>query len=843
MDVAIRGGPPRALRSEAEVPRQSRCAIEESGANARPVAADEGDGHLLASMGNGIGLNQLSATYNYWLVALSFCVALLTSYTTVDIAPRVITNRGAARAIWLAGGAIAMGSGIWCMHYIGMLAYRLPIPVRYHVPTVAVSLLAAILASFTALYFVSREKMTRGHTVMGSLLMGAGIAAMHYIGMSAMRLAAMHQYDPRIWTLSIVLAVGISYVGLRLIFYLRDENRGFVLKATIAVILGLAIPIMHYTGMAAVSFRAMPGRPDFTDSVDISALAIFAIFSVNGLILGFALITSLIDRRIWGQHLLLEREQKMLRALIDHIPDCMYVKDAQGRFVLANIQLARTAGFEDPQLMIGKTDFELFPYDLAKKFHDDERRVMNSGWPLCDYEEEGLDADGARVPMLTTKVPLRDGKGLITGIAGVARDVSERKRHEEALRAAELKYRSMFDEALVGIFKLDPGGRLLQVNPAMAACMGYDSAEEMLVVMVEPLWAAAVSPERRAEFASLLAEQRHVRSFELEMFRKDRSRIWISSSVRAKYDNGQLSGFVGMFEDITERRVLREQLLQAQKLESVGQLAAGIAHEINTPVQYIGDNVRFLKDTFEELVSLNAAHGRLMAAVQANQLSPELVEEVAQAIEKVDVEYLLTEIPTAIEQTLEGVTRVSGLVSAMKEFSHPGTAEKVPTDLNHAIESTITVARNEWKYVADMKMELDADLPLVSCLPGEFNQVVLNMIVNAAHAIADVAAAGGPEKGLITIQTRSLPSAVEIRIQDTGGGIPEKVRSRIFDPFFTTKEIGKGTGQGLAIARSVVVDKHQGTIDFETEERQGTTFIIRLPLDAEQTRAQALVVA
>jgi PAS domain S-box-containing protein len=376
----------------------------------------------------------------------------------------------------------------------------------------------------------------------------------------------------------------------------------------------------------------------------------------------------------------------------------------------------------------------------------------------------------------------------------------------------------------------------------MAEFLGYAGPEE-LATMAEPFWSRAVSPERSAEFAARMAAAGYVRSFEMEVYRNDGSKIWISCSARAKWRSGALIGYSGMFEDITERKLLREQLLQAQKLESVGQLAAGIAHEINTPVQYIGDNVRFLQDSFGELVTLNAGYARLLAAVRSTEVTPQMLEEVSLVVEKVDVDYLFEEIPKAIEQTLEGVSRVAALVGAMKEFSHPGTGEKVPLDLNRAIESTITVARNEWKYVADMKVELDPALPLVSCLPGEFNQVILNMIVNAAHAIEAVAAGGGPEKGLITIRTRSLPTGVEVQIQDTGGGIPEKVRSRIFDPFFTTKEIGKGTGQGLAIARSVVVDKHQGTIDFETEDGRGTTFIIRLPCEAVPSPSPDLAIA
>ena len=788
-------------------------------------------------------LHQISATYNYWLVALSFAIAILTSYTAIDLAARVTANRGSTRTAWLMGGAFAMGSGIWCMHYVGMLAFRLPMPVYYHVPTVVFSLLAAILAAFTALYAVSRERMTHVHAAAGSLVMGTGIAAMHYIGMAAMRLDAMHQYDRLLCVLSVVLAVVISFVGLTLLFYLREEKRGLRLKMAIAVILGLAIPVMHYTGMAAVSFRAINGRPDLTHSIDISALASSAIFAVTGVILGFALITSLIDRRISIWHGLRESEREMLRALIDHIPECMYVKDVEGRFVIANVHLARIVGMNDPQQLIGKTDHDFFPLELARKFDADAKRVMQSGQPLFDFEEMSLDLDGNRIPTLTTKVPLYNGRGQVTGIAGVGRDISERKKNEEAMREMERKYRSMFDEAFAGLFELGPDGHILQVNPAMAEFLGYAGPEEVPADMTEPLWTRAVSPERSTEFAARMAAAGYVRSFEMEVLRNDGTRIWISASARARWQGGTLIGYAGMFEDITERKQLREQLLQAQKLESVGQLAAGIAHEINTPIQYIGDNVRFLKEAFGELTALNAGYAHLLATTRKAEVTPEVLEEVSLAVAKVDVDYLFEEIPKAIDQTLEGISRVSTLVGAMKDFSHPGTGEKVPLDLNRAIESTITVARNEWKYVADMKVDLDPALPLVSCLPGEFNQVVLNMIVNAAHAIEDVATRGGPERGLITIRTRSLPGWAELRIEDTGGGIPEKVRPRIFDPFFTTKEIGKGTGQGLAIARSVVVDKHQGTIEFETEDGQGTSFIVRLPCEGVHSPSPDLAIA
>jgi PAS domain S-box-containing protein len=718
------------------------------------------------------------------------------------------------------------------MHYIGMLAFRLALPVYYHLPTVLLSLISAICGSAVALYVVSRDRMTPIHVILGGLLMGAAIAIMHYTGMAAMRLQAMHHYDAHLCALSVALAMVISAVGVLLIFRSREEDSGWKRKNATALMIGLAIPIMHYTGMAAVTFMPSAIPPDLSNSVNISTLATSAILVVTFVVLGFTVLTALIDRRLSSQQIVLENERKMLRALIDNMPDFMYVKDVQGRFVIANPYLAQKVGAKKPQDLLGKTDLDFFPPEVARGSYEDEQQMMRSGEALFNREETFCDWHGQLTPILTTKVPLRGSRGEIIGIAGVGRDISERKRNEEAVRLAEKKYREMFDGALVGIFRVSADGKLLSVNPAMARFLGYGSPADMLSRLTEPLWSLAVSADRHREFEELIAKCGQVTSFELEVSKLDGSRIWISSSVRATFDDGKVTGFEGMLEDITERQLLRDQLLQAQKLEAVGQLAAGIAHEINTPIQYIGDNVRFLQDTFKDLTSLLQAYTDLVNEVPADVLPIGSIERVNEASGRADLGYLLEEIPNAIEQTLDGISRVSTLVSAMKEFSHPGTKEKTPLDLNHAIESTITVSRNEWKYVADLETRFDATLPSISCYPGEFNQVILNLIVNAAHAIADLPEVQGGQKGKILVETRDCPDGVEIRIGDSGCGIPPHARPRIFDPFFTTKEIGRGTGQGLAIAHSVIVGKHQGTIKFETEEGQGTTFIIRLPHDS-----------
>jgi len=300
------------------------------------------------------------------------------------------------------------------------------------------------------------------------------------------------------------------------------------------------------------------------------------------------------------------------------------------------------------------------------------------------------------------------------------------------------------------------------------------------------------------------------------------------------YDASQaIAGWEGCIADISmlkqtleERDRLEDNLRQAQKLEAIGQLAAGIAHEINTPTQYVGDNLRFLKESFGELDILLA------------QLVNVGGEPASELLGEADFDYLKEEIPRALNQSLEGVDRVAKIVRAMKEFSHPAR-EKTATDLNRAIQSTITVASNEWKYVAEIETDLDANLPAVHCSPAEFNQVVLNMIVNAAHAITDVVGDGGKGKGKIRVRTRPDGEFAVVEITDSGSGMPPHIQQRIFDPFFTTKEVGKGTGQGLAIAHNVIVDKHGGTIKVNSAPGAGTTFTIRLPIGGSKPELES----
>jgi signal transduction histidine kinase len=271
------------------------------------------------------------------------------------------------------------------------------------------------------------------------------------------------------------------------------------------------------------------------------------------------------------------------------------------------------------------------------------------------------------------------------------------------------------------------------------------------------------------------------------------------------------------------------ELRHAQKLEAVGGLAAGIAHEINTPIQFVGDNTRFLQDSFRDTTAMLAKYEDLCEAARLGPVQSELLEEVQAVRKRIDWDYLRLEIPKALDQMLDGIERVAKIVRAMKDFSHVDrSSQKTAADLNKAIQSTLVVARSELKYVAEVQEDY-GELPPVLCHLGDLNQVFLNLLINAAHAIGDVMKKTG-EKGRIVVRTRRDEDFVEISFSDTGSGISPAARDKIFDPFFTTKEVGKGTGQGLTLARAIVVEKHGGTLTFETELGKGTTFHVRLPV-------------
>lgn len=414
------------------------------------------------------------------------------------------------------------------------------------------------------------------------------------------------------------------------------------------------------------------------------------------------------------------------------------------------------------------------------------------------------------------------------------------------LRTRELEENSALMAAIVenaadAILTTDGSGRIIACNSAGARMFGLD-----LGLIGGCSLAELVVPEHAETVRQLFAQapdRNGRRSAKVEARWPDGSILPMELVLGEWTGDSHLTTVMG--RDLSRERLEREheeQQRQAQKLEAVGQLAAGIAHEINSPIQYVSDNVSFLQGAFRDMDSVLSALVPVLEDLQAAAHSSPRLPELLRARDQAELDYLLREIPTALEQSREGLARVAEIVRAMKEFSHP-SEEMAPADINRLIRCTTTVARNEWKYVADLQCDLDPDLPLVPCRQGEINQVILNMVVNAAHAIADVVGDGSAGKGTIRIQTSREPEHVCIRISDTGCGIPKENLDRIFLPFFTTKPVGKGTGQGLAIAYNVIATKHGGSIAVESDVGVGTSFIIRLPIAGASQAALALAEA
>lgn len=406
----------------------------------------------------------------------------------------------------------------------------------------------------------------------------------------------------------------------------------------------------------------------------------------------------------------------------------------------------------------------------------------------------------------------------------------EIRRTALALEKEVQRSRAVFETAAEGIVVFDQQGTIEFLNPAAMQIFHLSPDHSQLNI-------CQLLP--KAEFC--LGPDKCLVTGLKELLGESNETIGITSEgceiplefVVSEFEANGATAFSGIVRDLSRRRNLESKLAQAQKLESVGQLAAGIAHELNTPIQFVGNNTRFLKDAFASIEEIFSKYTSLLGICKGQFTGSSNAEEIIQEIEKscksADLCFLMEEIPQAIEQTLQGTDSVSRIVKAMKGFSHPGSESFQEIDVNSALESTLIVSRSEWKYTAELVTDYCPDLPPVSCLPGELNQVFLNLIVNAAHAMQDVARQHPEKSGVLTVKTRFDDKYVYVEIGDSGTGIPQAIRKKIFDPFFTTKGVGKGTGQGLAISYGIIVGLHKGDINFESSEGEGTTFRIALP--------------
>ena len=404
----------------------------------------------------------------------------------------------------------------------------------------------------------------------------------------------------------------------------------------------------------------------------------------------------------------------------------------------------------------------------------------------------------------------------------IGKDIHERTAE---LRRSREQYRLISETTRAVPFELDLAqGQFTYIGPQAEKILGFPGARWQQKGFLDLLL-----PRERENATRTLLEEAAPGSFEAlcSVITGDDRVVELRWTVSCEIDDGKRL-LRGLMIDVTESRRLVREIAQGQKLESVGRIAAGVAHEINTSVQFISDSVRFVRYALKDVPRALADYRALAAGALSGQDVAAQARRASETDEAADVDYFLKNAPDALDRALEGIGRVGSIVRSMTEFAHPDSRTKADVDINRAIRSTLNMARNEYKAVAEVVTDF-GEIPAVRCHAGDINQVVLNLLLNAAHAIGD-AVNGTQAKGRITVSTRAIAEYVEIAIADTGDGIPEDVRARIFEPFVTTKEVGRGTGQGLALSRGIVVEKLKGSLHFETETGKGTTFFIRLPV-------------
>ncbi len=525
---------------------------------------------------------------------------------------------------------------------------------------------------------------------------------------------------------------------------------------------------------------------------------------------------------------LAESEQRF-RDIAESSSDWFWETDDQDRLTMLSDRFYEVTALS-PEQVLGRSRLE---YAKSARTQDDAAKWVSYAknialrLPFRDLDYRVAGRKGREVCIRSSGKPFFARDGGFLGYRGAASDVTALIRAQQQVEEQRRRLEGIAANLFEGLLPVSPEGEILFANPSARRLLGMDeavdpvgrsldSAVRLIVDGAEVGYAEGIF-RRVREGGGLLVDDDA--QFRIVATGKKTEVAFASSCLRGEEGEGAV---VVSFRVIEALKAAQREALQSSRLASVGQLAAGIAHEINTPIQYIGDNLRFFETAFGGIGKTCHA---VREALAGDGVSPEVRAKIESAYQEADIAYLMEELPAAARQSLDGVEHVAKIVRSMKEFSHPGSTAKVVTDINRAIESTLIVTTNEWKHTARIEKDLAPDLPRILCLPADVNQVLLNLIVNASQALE-----GRKEQGAIRISTRADGDAVEIRVADNGPGIPDGLRERVFDPFFTTKPVGKGTGQGLTISMDVVVNKHGGHLTVEDTPGGGATFVVRLPI-------------
>ncbi len=530
----------------------------------------------------------------------------------------------------------------------------------------------------------------------------------------------------------------------------------------------------------------------------------------------------------------LRDEEERYRGLYEHVPVGLFRMDPDGKIGMANSFLVRMLGYETLEELLHER-FEKGDGKLLWNF----RQRLAKDESFQGYEESIQKKDSSIVFVRESGRIIRGNDGQPEYYEGTLEDITSYFISQQQNR----RLVTAVEQASEAMALCDSEGRVLYSNPAFILLFHLTLFVEPEENIYQIIGATLSAAEWQAILAVPRAGQVWKGDIHTQMSDGTGREIRLTISPVSSLQEDAVTGLGFVMSDVTQEKVAEIQSRHSQKLQAIGQLAAGIAHEINTPTQYIGNNLQFLQNGFQDLLGMLDLARQLIRSCGESSQARQANLEIRAREEQIDMEFLLAELPAAIDGSLKGIERISKIVNAMKEFSHPGTREKIYTNLNHAIENTLEVTRNEWKYEAEIVTALDPDLPLVPCLVDEFNQVILNLVTNAVDAIREAhAREQHREKGVIKISTALEGALVCVRVADNGTGIQEQFRDRIFEPFFTTKEVGKGTGQGLPISYDVIVNKHGGTITFESQAGKGCTFIIHLPLIPEDVTTQEIEV-
>jgi PAS domain S-box-containing protein len=740
----------------------------------------------------------LTGFYDYRLVALSVSIAILASYAALDLAGRVATVNNTSRLLRLWGGAVALGTGIWAMHYIGMEAFHLPVPMLYDGPTVVFSLLTAIATSAIALFIVSRSAMGRYRTAAGSILTGCGVAAMHYIGMEAMRIPAILSYSPWLVSLSVLLAIAISFIALRLTFAFKQQSGSWcVPKLGSAVMMGSAILVIHFVGMSAVSIipiGSISGGLEY--AITVSALGFAGFATATLLILSLVILSAIVDRRMMQQAQELAEHRLQMQAIFDNTTDSIIVLDRQRNIVRSNPAAIRLLGLAE----------HILPYQKAGDTFDvrlpGSRFLAPDEWPSAlalrgkflhysELEIHRKDSGKVVVTEISTS-PIKDGAGETAQIIVSYRDITDRKENLNA----RARLAAIVDSSAEAIFGSDETGIVTSWNTAAQRIFGH-TADDMIGHSIMSLIPAGYE-EEESGFFDRIRNGELIDPIETLRKRKDGRLIHVSLTISPIQDaNRRVVGASKMARDITERKQLERQLLQSQKMEAIGQLTGGIAHDFNNLLGVIVGNLGLL----ERLIK-----------------GDENALKYARTAEKAS-------------------WRGADLIRRLLALTSNEELKPSPASLNHSIHHLVELAARAVGPEIRISTQLDDSLPPVFVDLSGLESALLTLAVNSRDAM--------PNGGVLTIATAlkelddKFPpvKADELKagfyacvsLSDTGYGMSQETLGRVFEPFFTTKPRGKGTGLGLAMVYGFA-KQSGGTVRIYSEIGYGTTVTLYLPL-------------